>query len=578
MLICSISHREPTHPVVTRSGILFEQRLIEAYIDVHHTCPVTGEPLSREDLIAIPTSSVAAGSDGAAVPLLPSAASSSSSSIPDMLQRLQTEWDGLMLEQFSLRQQLAQKEWEIAKSQRRHAAAVQVIARMVKEREEQPPTTTSTGSASDDGAKSIVPDDVLLAMKNMTAAQRPAPGEKRARQTNSAAPWKRVGAAVVPTTSPAVAAGTPFITSVTPYSCGEGASVVHGCLDGSLHRTVFHSSAVAQPSSSVVGMGHTDAIHTLTTIHHADGAERIISVALDQTLKIWDLKQRCGDEKATDSSSGSSSSSHGVCEQTIRFSDRPTACSPRSIDDRYFLVAGGTHTPVLYLTDVHRGDHVVEMGLAAEVTSRWGWSWSGHHVSRIESVALHPYGSLAGLLVCSMTPSPTRLLAPQGDHSVVALWDVKAMKRSALLPQQGGSSASLLGASLDFSPNGHELAVGMHNGSTAVWDLRQTTAPILVVPAVVEAVSARDAAAWVAYTSEELLLVASGPQLTWNQIERRGVAGTNANVKAVQQLRMLEEADELDGAGGAAHSVRVGRSGDLIAVGSSHSVSLFSTQ
>lgn len=41
-------------PVVSiKSGHLFEKRLVEQYITAHHKCPVTGEPLETDDLVAV---------------------------------------------------------------------------------------------------------------------------------------------------------------------------------------------------------------------------------------------------------------------------------------------------------------------------------------------------------------------------------------------------------------------------------------------------------------------------------------------------------------------------------------------
>ena len=94
-MYCAVSGNAPEHPVVsTKSGHLFEQSVIEKYIASTGKCPVTGEALGADDLLPLKVSST--------VKPRPVAATS----IPGMLTLFQNEWDALMLETFSLKQQL----------------------------------------------------------------------------------------------------------------------------------------------------------------------------------------------------------------------------------------------------------------------------------------------------------------------------------------------------------------------------------------------------------------------------------------------------------------------------------------
>nr|AFK36896.1 unknown [Lotus japonicus] len=53
---CSISGEIPEEPVVSRnSGLLFEKRLIERHISDYGKCPITGEPLTLDDIVPIKT-------------------------------------------------------------------------------------------------------------------------------------------------------------------------------------------------------------------------------------------------------------------------------------------------------------------------------------------------------------------------------------------------------------------------------------------------------------------------------------------------------------------------------------------
>lgn len=53
-MVFLVSGEAPTIPVVSsKSGSLFEKRLIEAYIEEHGTDPVSGEDLNTADLIEV---------------------------------------------------------------------------------------------------------------------------------------------------------------------------------------------------------------------------------------------------------------------------------------------------------------------------------------------------------------------------------------------------------------------------------------------------------------------------------------------------------------------------------------------
>ncbi|CAN6304934.1 unnamed protein product, partial [Urochloa humidicola] len=58
-MICAISGEVPDEPVVCKkSGLLFERRLIERYIEDHGKCPVTKEELTMDDIVPVKTNKV----------------------------------------------------------------------------------------------------------------------------------------------------------------------------------------------------------------------------------------------------------------------------------------------------------------------------------------------------------------------------------------------------------------------------------------------------------------------------------------------------------------------------------------
>lgn len=48
-----VSGQEPKEPVISPAGYVFEKSLIEKYLTQNENCPITGDPLSVEELIPI---------------------------------------------------------------------------------------------------------------------------------------------------------------------------------------------------------------------------------------------------------------------------------------------------------------------------------------------------------------------------------------------------------------------------------------------------------------------------------------------------------------------------------------------
>jgi len=124
MVVCAISGLAPVHPVVSiKSGHVFEQSVIEKYVESTGKCPMTNESLDLSDLLKVQTTGLVTRTTTA-------------TSIPGMLTLFQNEWDSLMLECFALKQQLDTVRQELGRALYEHDAACRVIGRLIKERDD----------------------------------------------------------------------------------------------------------------------------------------------------------------------------------------------------------------------------------------------------------------------------------------------------------------------------------------------------------------------------------------------------------------------------------------------------------
>jgi len=123
--ICSISGNPTEEPVISKkTGHLFEKRLITKYIESTGECPITHQPMTLEDVITLQINK--------SVKPRPV----NSTSIPNLITIFQNEWDGLMLETFSLKSHLETVRQELSHALYQHDAACRVIARLIRERDE----------------------------------------------------------------------------------------------------------------------------------------------------------------------------------------------------------------------------------------------------------------------------------------------------------------------------------------------------------------------------------------------------------------------------------------------------------
>ncbi|KAJ1987484.1 hypothetical protein GGI25_006225 [Coemansia spiralis] len=144
---CSISGEAPTEPVISaKTGRVYEKRLLQKYIDENGREPQTDHQLSEDEIIAVH-----------AEPLAVKPRPPTLTSVPALLYAFQNEWDSLVLETFTLKQQYQQVRQELSQALYQNDAACRVIARLMKESDEARRALATLqaqiGSVAGDGGK-----------------------------------------------------------------------------------------------------------------------------------------------------------------------------------------------------------------------------------------------------------------------------------------------------------------------------------------------------------------------------------------------------------------------------------------
>ena len=123
---CSMTGTTLSQPMVSsKSGHLFEKSAIEKHLSTFPYCPITNQPLEPTDLVEVVC--VKAGGDST---------NKASESLMSYLDRLQNEYDTLVLERHTLSKAIDQTEQELLHCRFRNGAAERVVGTLLKEKEE----------------------------------------------------------------------------------------------------------------------------------------------------------------------------------------------------------------------------------------------------------------------------------------------------------------------------------------------------------------------------------------------------------------------------------------------------------
>ncbi|KAI0998852.1 hypothetical protein K3495_g9344 [Podosphaera aphanis] len=283
-MLCSISGEAPQHAVASsKSGHVYEKRLIEAYITENHKDPVNGEDLEIEDLVELKSARVA-------IPRPPTL-----TSIPSLLATFQNEWDSLALETFTLRQNLQQTRQELSTALYQHDAAVRVIARLTKERDQARNALSKIrvepGNATNDDAMQIdsqgLPDE--LAAKVDATQEKLSKSRRKRPVPENWAGSEDIGKFKTTSSSEPLFVGSNFLAT---NESGEGAIVSSAEGVASIYSVSENKIQESYTAGGII----TDALWR--------GSQPIVSTSL-------------GDVKVLGSSNQISFSSHAGCVNSI---------------------------------------------------------------------------------------------------------------------------------------------------------------------------------------------------------------------------------------------------------------------
>ena len=430
-----VSGEVPVDAVVsTKSGLLFEKRIVHKYIADGGKCPSTGEDINEFDLIEVKASKTVRPR------------SIAGNSIPSMITNFQNEWDEVMLETFNLKQHLDATRKELSQALYQHDAACRVIARLIKER-----------------------DDARALLSARLSGEAP-PAPTGARVSSSEMEVSAPESESVDVESPTSALGSTVVDAINA-KCAELSSTRKG-------RKASEIAGLA-PKDKVISDGYvTGASHTP---HKSDkpgvtclavgpiGAENrhILTGGVDKTALLID---------ASTGSVINKLNGHTKKVSVVAF--HPSYTGTHADTDRLFT-ASADSTVKIWKPTTERNKRVYKDAYTFK-----------HHTGEVTGLAVHPTGSYSVSLskdsswafldmeVCKVLTQMTTtdgayscgafhpdglILATGCENSSVNIYDVRDQKR--VVAFDDAHQGQTINA-LTFSENGYI-------GCVKIWDLRK---------------------------------------------------------------------------------------------------------
>jgi len=401
-MICALSGEAPEEPVVSvKSGHVFERRVITKYLETNsNKDPFSEGTLTLEELIPLKVNKV--------VKPRPTTATS----IPSLLQIFQNEWDALMLETYSLKEQLESVRQELSHALYQHDAACRVIARLIKERDEarnllanaQANAPQRSEEMEVEGSAGTIPEDVKNRM--IAKSQELSKDRKKRAAPDNLASMEQVKSYHAVSSVNLHKASPPGVLCVDIHPNDE--MIITGGVDAD--AVVFN-----RIDNKVVSRltGHSKPVTDV--LFHPD-QDLLFTTSRDKTAKLW----------------APAENGHAVAHTVTAHDNEVTGCALHPTGS-YWVTSSLDNTWAFH--DIETSNTLVKVSTPAGCTC----------------VEFHPDGLILGT----------------GTGSEVKIWDIKTQKNVATFEGHGGKVTSL-----SFSENGYYLA---SSSTTAVklWDLRK---------------------------------------------------------------------------------------------------------
>ncbi|KAK8801928.1 hypothetical protein WA158_006323 [Blastocystis sp. Blastoise] len=279
-MFCAISGQVPEEPVVNKkTGHLYEKRLIYKYIESEGKDPITGEELTKDDLLEVQSAQ--------AVKPRPITATS----IPGLLSLLQNEYDSVMLESFTVKKHYQELRQELSQALYQHEAACRVIARLIKERDaarealaavQNMPVSVPQEVAAETEEKKISEAQLAMMSKKATELFK---GRKNKRKNAKYPEVDILGKFEVQESYSPHQSTAPIVNSISL----SPSSTDHICSGGEDSQVLLYSRGEKRVIRNL--SGHTKSV-TSVVMHPIE--DLILSASVDKTVRLWP-----GEESAT---------------------------------------------------------------------------------------------------------------------------------------------------------------------------------------------------------------------------------------------------------------------------------------
>ena len=528
-LLCSLTGQPAANPVLNpKNGRVYDKHMIEQHLLTASSDPISGDPLSTADLIAISPASLALP------PFVSSSASSASSSLSSLLSQLQREYDGVMLEQFQLKREVYTLKQELAHSLYQYDAACRVIARLVLDKDELRQAITHAQHTQPqhktDGRQQAASEAMEVEGERKEAAATMAVGERDAEAKDVSERMK----AAFEETSERLGGKKRKAWLKERQAAGRGKDAM---------AAYTLQSSYTLHGASITGVNALD-------VDERDGQRLLLSGGADGTVCVMDAKAG----KVRETLKGHKKRVTGVAFVPVA----PSIAMSDSTSSAHLpiLSSSADHSVHLYRYESTREHYELAADFSPHSEAITGLSVHPSHLYfatastgssyRIYSTAAT---SLAPLL-STATPSPVSSIRFHPDGRIVGLTCADGGVRmydalQSLLMASFTTEHQSPTTTLAFSPNGYQCASGDDSGVVKLWDLRHVSGDKPANYATIRPAQQQKVAALAYDDSAAVLVVGGGSEVSvweckgWSEVvavegsQGRGASGAGGCRRSV---------------------------------------------